>query len=129
MMTRPPGRPGEDATPGVDDVRASLRHADDLPERRPRRRQVEVDGVEESLRPMVDQAVADLVARLGIGPAQVGVEAAGAVTWSDGSCGCPERGRAYPQVPVDGFYVRLSARGRLFHFHGGGPRGLFLCDC
>ncbi|MFL6176683.1 MAG: hypothetical protein ACJ715_08510 [Ornithinibacter sp.] len=126
-MTRPPGRPGHDAERDAA-LRASLRPADELAERRPRRRQVEVEGVEESLRPVVDQAVADLVARLGVAPAQVRVEAAGAVTWSDGSCGCPEPGRAYPQVPVDGVYVRLAARGRLFHFHGGGRRGLFLCD-
>jgi hypothetical protein len=126
-MTHPSGPPCDDAEPDVD-LRASLRPAHELPERLPRRRQVEVEGVEESLRPMVDQAVADLVARLGIAPTQVRVEAAGAVTWSDGSCGCPERGRAYPQVPVDGFYVRLAAQGRLFHFHGGGRRGLFLCD-
>jgi hypothetical protein len=126
-MTCPPGRSGDDAEPEVD-LRASLRPAEELPARRPRRRQVEVEGVEESLRPMVEQAVAELVARLGIGPTQVRVEAAGAVTWSDGSCGCPEPGRAYPQVPVDGCYVRLAAEGRLFHFHGGGRRGLFLCD-
>ena len=60
-MTRPPGRPGDDAERDAD-LRASLRPADELPQRRPRRRQVEVEGVEEPLRPVVERAVADLVA-------------------------------------------------------------------
>lgn len=98
------------------------------PTRGARRRVVEMAGVDEDLRPVVARAVADLSERLGVAPALVGVEAAGSVTWSDSSCGCPEPGRAYPQVPVDGFYIRLSSSGQLFHYHGGGRREPFLCD-
>lgn len=84
--------------------------------------------MDRSLLPVVDQAISDLARRVAVTRAEVVVEAAGSVTWSDSSCGCPEPGRAYLQVPVDGVYVRLSAAGRLFHYHGGGQRPLFLCD-
>jgi hypothetical protein len=124
----PSGRPSEATPPKGDDLRASLRPPDEIPVRRPGRRAVDVDGVDESVRPLVDQAVTDLAERLGLAAGRVVVEAAGSVTWSDASCGCPEAGRRYRQVPVDGVYVRLSAHGRLFHYHGGGRRGLFLCE-
>ncbi len=112
-----------------DELRAQLRPARELPERRPSRQLVDVVGVDESLRPVIDAASADLAGRLAPGatPA-IAVEAAGSVTWSDASCGCPAPGRSYPQVPVDGAYVRLAAAGRRFHYHAGGDRAPFLCD-
>ena len=105
-----------------------LRRRDDLPQRRARRRVVAVEGVDESLRPLAQRAVEDLAGRLGVDATSVTVEAAGSVTWSDQSCGCPEPGRSYAQVPVDGAYLRLAQGGSTFHYHHGGPRGLFLCE-
>jgi hypothetical protein len=105
-----------------------LRRGADLPERPARRRVVDVEGVDERLRPLVDRAVEDLAGRLGVERSTVTVEAAGSVTWSDQSCGCPEPGRSYAQVPVDGAYVRLSSGGQVFHYHHGGRRGLFTCE-
>jgi hypothetical protein len=135
VVSHPPGRPGDPSGhqgdlsgPNGDELRAALRPAGELPERRPRRRRVEVDAVDESLRTVVEQAVADLVAHLDVTAEQIVAEAAASVTWSDSSCGCPEAGRAYPQVPVDGVYVRLAVDGRPFHYHGGGRRGLFRCE-
>jgi hypothetical protein len=128
VVSHPDGPASDARKPLGGDPRQALRPAAELPQGRRRRRAVRLDGVDESLRPVVDRAVADLVERLGVAPGQVQVEAAGSVTWSDSSCGCPEPGRRYPQVPVDGVYVRLVAGGRQFHYHGGGRRGLFLCD-
>ena len=119
-----------------DEFRAHLRPSPDLPEPRGSRQEVLVEGVDEQLRPLVDAAVADLAARLGLPVAGdatgssgvITVEAAGAVTWSDASCGCPQPGRVYPQVPVDGTYVRLAVDERVFHYHAGSGRAPFLCD-
>ena len=61
--------------------------------------------MDRSLLPVVDQAISDLARRVAVTRAEVVVEAAGSVTWSDSSCGCPEPGRAYLQVPVDGVDV------------------------
>lgn len=124
----PSERGDADASVGWPDRAAVLRPAGELAPRAGRRRQVAVHGVDERLRPLVEQAVDDLAGRLGVDTGSVTVEAAGSVTWSDGSCGCPEPGRAYAQVPVDGAYLRLSHGDRTFHYHHGGRRGLFLCE-
>jgi hypothetical protein len=76
--------------------------------------------------PLVTAAVDDLAGRLGIKPDAVTVVAAQAVTWPDGSLGCPEPGMMYTQVLVDGTLVVLEAGGRRYEYHGGDP--LFLCE-
>jgi hypothetical protein len=76
--------------------------------------------------PLVAAAVDDLAGRLGLGPADVNVVAARAVTWGDSSLGCPQPGMQYLQRLVDGTLVVLKAGGRTYEYHGGDP--LFLCD-
>lgn len=76
--------------------------------------------------PLVVAAVEDLAGRLGIEPAEVIVAEALAVTWPDGSLGCPEPGMMYTQVLVDGTFVLLEAAGRQYEYHGGSP--LLLCE-
>ncbi|WP_157598538.1 hypothetical protein [Phycicoccus sp. Root101] len=127
-MSRPSGRRDETTPPDGDALRAAVRPRARLPGRRPSRRPVEVDGVDASLQPLIDRAVTDLADRVGVPPDEVVVEVAASVTWSDSSCGCPQPDRSYAQGPVDGAYVRLRAGGRVFHFHGGGGRPIFLCD-
>lgn len=105
----------------------ALRPAADLPPARPSRQRVVVEGVDPELLDWADLARADLATRLHLPLEAVVVAALGPVTWSDRSCGCPQPGMAYPQVPVDGTYARLEAAGRSWHYHGG-PRGPFLCE-
>lgn len=112
----------------AEDLRAVLRHREDLPRERPRRQPVAVPGVDPGLLPWAQSAVQDLARRLGVPVEQVTVVALGAVTWSDRSCGCPQPGMRYPQVPVDGAYARLEAGGRSWHYHGGRGRDPFLCE-
>jgi hypothetical protein len=76
--------------------------------------------------PLVQAAVQDLAQRLVITPEEVTVVEALAVTWPDGSLGCPQPGMAYTQVQVDGVLVILEAGGRRYEYHGGDP--LFLCE-
>jgi hypothetical protein len=75
---------------------------------------------------LVTDAVTDLARRLDISPDEVTIVEAVAVTWPDGSLGCPEPGMMYPQVLVDGTLVVLEAGGRRYEYHGGRP--LFLCE-
>jgi hypothetical protein len=116
------------ALPSRESLRAALRAASDLPVPRPPRRRVQVGGVDPDLVGWADLARADLAARLDLPVDTIVVAAVGSVTWSDRSCGCPQPGMAYPQVPVDGAYARLDAAGRSWHYHGGGDRGPFLCE-
>ena len=76
--------------------------------------------------PLVTAAVDDLAGSLGIEPDAVTVVDARAVTWPDGSLGCPEPGMMYTQVLVDGTLVVLEAGGRRYEYHGGFP--LVLCE-
>lgn len=109
------------------ELRDALRRPDRLPPGRPQRQAVDVHGVDERLLPVAQGAVADLAERLGLPHDEVRVVVLGTVTWSDRSCGCPRPGMRYPQVPVDGLYVRLEAGGRSWHYHGCRGRALFLC--
>jgi len=34
----------------------------------------------------------------------------------------------YPQVPVDGALIELSAGGKVYRYHSGGSRVPFLCE-
>ena len=76
--------------------------------------------------PLVVAAVDDLAEHLGIESDAVTVLQAVAVTWPDGSLGCPAPGMMYTQALVDGTFVLLEAGGRQYQYHGGDP--LFLCE-
>src|SRR5687767_10541093 len=57
---------------------------------------------EGAMKSAAENAIADLAVRLGIEASAVTVVSVESVTWSDGSIGCPEPGRAYPQVITPG---------------------------
>lgn len=58
----------------------------------------------------------------GIDTAGLKVVSASAVTWNDGSLGCPEPGVAYTQALVDGMQVIVEAGGERYDYRfGKGP--------
>lgn len=71
--------------------------------------------------------LADLEARTGGRAEAVTVVTAEAVTWNDGSLGCPEPGKAYTQALVDGYHVVLDAGGEEFDYRVGGSTAVKLC--
>jgi len=66
---------------------------------------------------MVDGVVEQAAAETGVDSADIRVVTAAAVTWSDGSLGCPQPGQAYTQALVPGFRVVLDVDGEEVHFH------------
>jgi hypothetical protein len=50
------------------------------------------------------------------------IERAEAVTWNDGSLGCPEPGMMYTQALVDGYWVVIRAGEAVYDFRGSGTR-------
>ena len=56
------------------------------------------------------------------------VTRAEAVTWPDGSLGCPEPGEFYTQALVEGFHVELTFDGQTFDYRVGGPENIKLCE-
>lgn len=77
---------------------------------------------------VVDLAIQDLAARLGVSPDAITVVAAEPVTWPDTSLGCPQPDRRYLQIPTDGSRVHLRVHDTLYRYHTGGRRvDPFLC--
>lgn len=73
------------------------------------------------------QAAADLAARLGVDESAITVVTSEAVTWRDGSLGCPQPGMEYPQALVEGMKIVLAHGGATFEYHSGGNGVPFLC--
>ena len=73
------------------------------------------------------KAIADLVERTGVAPADIVVIASEEVTWPDGSLGCPEPGMFYTQALVNGSLIVLEADGRHYQYHAGPDGEPFLC--
>ena len=70
---------------------------------------------------------ADLAERLGIEPEAVELVRAEAVTWSDGSLGCPEPGMFYTQALVEGYHVILRAGGEEYDYRAAEQGYFKLC--
>ena len=71
--------------------------------------------------------LADLERQTG-GPSDPEVVSADAVTWSDGSLGCPEAGQSYTQALVDGYQVILEVDGERYDYRVGSGSAVRLCD-
>ena len=78
--------------------------------------------------PAARTAVTALASKLGLDEDEVVVRRVEAVTWSDGSLGCAEKGMAYTQALVDGHRVVLEASGETYELHDGGGREPFHCE-
>ena len=72
-------------------------------------------------------ARADLAATLGVPEDEISVTGASAVTWNDGSMGCPQPDMSYTQALVDGARVTLTHGDTTYIYHQGGGE-LFLCE-
>jgi hypothetical protein len=93
---------------------------------------------EESMAPSIpsgevpDDLLADVLAqaadRAGVDVSEARIATAEAVTWSDGSLGCPEPGMAYTQALVPGYRVVVEAGGEELHFHGAESGDFRFCD-
>jgi hypothetical protein len=85
-------------------------------------------GIDPSMQPLVNQAVADLADRLQIDASKIVAVSAQAMSWPDKSLGCPQPGMVYNQVMVDGALIHLSVGGTTYNYHSGGSRAPFLCQ-
>ena len=79
-----------------------------------------------------DDLLADVLAqaadRAGVDASEARIVTAEAVTWSDGSLGCPEPGMAYTQALVPGYRVVVEVEGVERHFHASESGDFRACD-
>ena len=74
-----------------------------------------------------EAALVDVAKRTGVSRNLLEVLSAEAVTWSDGSLGCPMPGMMYTQALVPGFRVRIRAGGKELDYHVGRTGVPVLC--
>jgi hypothetical protein len=77
---------------------------------------------------LLDAILADAQARTGLPRAQIIVIRAEAVTWRDGSLGCPQPGMAYTEALVPGYWVVLEIGDRQLDYHASERGSFFLCE-
>src|SRR5215213_7001325 len=71
--------------------------------------------------------VDDAAGRAEVDPSTVTLVSAHAVTWSDGSLGCPDPNMSYTQALVSGYQVVLEAAGTQFDYHASQRGNFVLC--
>ncbi len=128
--------PSAEAGPPLDDEqraaeieRRSSARAGTKPTTPERVRQATENGVTGEVPAEVLNAMQqDLVARLSTGDANISVVVAEAVTWNDGSLGCPEPGRMYTQAIVPGYRVVLELAGQRYSYHADTAGYFVPCD-
>lgn len=77
---------------------------------------------------ILDQVLADANARTDVPVDEIEVMTAEAVTWPDGSLGCPEPGMMYTQALVDGYQVVLRAGDESLDYRVGNAGSFRLCE-
>jgi hypothetical protein len=76
---------------------------------------------------MTDAALDEAARQTKRDRAQLKVISAEAVTWADGSLGCPQPGIAYTQALVPGYRIRIQAGGEVLDFHASRRGHMVLC--
>lgn len=77
---------------------------------------------------MIDALMEQAAQETGTSADEIEVVRAEAVTWSDGSIGCPEEGMGYTQALVAGYRVVLDVAGEEIHYHAGQDGRFRACD-
>jgi hypothetical protein len=74
------------------------------------------------------EILADAAERAGVPADQLEIVTAAAVTFNDGSLGCPEPGMLYTQALVDGYHVVVRGPERDFDYRAAQRGGFRLCE-
>jgi hypothetical protein len=74
---------------------------------------------------VTEAVLADAARRTGVDRGSLKVESAQAVTWADGSLGCPQPGMNYTMALVPGYRIKVRAGEQVLDYHAS-ERGYFL---
>jgi len=66
---------------------------------------------------MTEAVLADASKRTGIEVANLKIVESVAVTWRDGSLGCPQPGMTYTMALVPGYRIRIKAGEQVLNYH------------
>jgi hypothetical protein len=76
---------------------------------------------------LLDAVIEDLLGRIDASREAVVVDRAGAVTWRDGSLGCPQPGMMYTQALVSGYRIILKVENVTYDYHASDGGYFVLC--
>ena len=76
---------------------------------------------------LLQAVIEDLLGRIDASREAVVVDQAGAVTWRDGSLGCPQPGMMYTQALVPGYQIVLRVGEETFDYHASDGGYFVLC--
>jgi hypothetical protein len=107
-------------------MEARERLAKPLPAREPEATPAAVTG--EVPAELLTRIIADLASRIGADTAAFEIVRGEAVTWNDGSLGCPRPGVAYTQALVPGYWVVLSHEGLEYDYRASARGYFLLCE-
>ena len=79
------------------------------------------------LQAMVQLAISEAARRTKSDASTLTVVMAEAVTWPDGSLGCPQPGMAYSQALVPGYRMRIAVGNETLEYHGSARGQPFFC--
>lgn len=80
-----------------------------------------------ALSSVVEAVLADAAQRTGRPQASLEVVSATAVTWADGSLGCPAPGMSYTMGLVPGYRIKVRAGEQVLDFHASRRGHFVLC--
>lgn len=72
--------------------------------------------------------ITDLAQRTDARSIDPAVVSATAMTWNDGSLGCPEPGQMYTQALVDGYQIVLELDGERYDYRVGSGTEVKVCE-
>jgi hypothetical protein len=78
-----------------------------------------------TLESITETVLADAARRTGVDRESLKVESAVAVTWADGSLGCPQPGMNYTMALVPGYRIKVRAGDQVLDYHAS-QRGYFV---
>ncbi len=78
--------------------------------------------------PIIAAVKAEIAKDAGVSASDVTIISGEAVSYPDGSLGCPQPGMAYTQIPVDGWKVVGTAAGATFDYRGSGLTEIRRCE-
>ena len=79
------------------------------------------------LQSIIRAAVDEAARRTGLNASALQVISSEAVTWPDGSLGCPQPGLMYTKAPVPGYRVRIQAGDTVLNYHANQRGYLVYC--
>jgi len=77
---------------------------------------------------LLDAVIEDLLGRIDSSREAIVVDRAGAVTWRDGSLGCPQPGMMYTMALVSGYQIVLRVGEETFDYHASDGGYFVLCE-